>query len=65
MNGEPLGLQILGDRRVDQPAAAIAEDLEAEGFAVHVVGEHLLQVCVTDLNAARTDELVAAFEEVI
>jgi glycine dehydrogenase subunit 1 len=51
--------------RVDQPAAAIAEDLEAEGFAVHVVGEHLLQVCVTDLNAGRTDDLVAAFEEVI
>ncbi|MFC7185535.1 aminomethyl-transferring glycine dehydrogenase subunit GcvPA [Halorubrum yunnanense] len=51
--------------RVDQPAAPIGEDLEAEGFAVHVVGEHLLQVCVTDLNADRTDELVAAFDEVI
>ncbi|WP_435075338.1 aminomethyl-transferring glycine dehydrogenase subunit GcvPA [Halorubrum sp. HHNYT27] len=51
--------------RVDQPAEAIAEDLEAAGFAVHVVGEHLLQVCVTDLNAARTDDLVAAFQEVI
>ncbi|MFO8115484.1 MAG: aminomethyl-transferring glycine dehydrogenase subunit GcvPA [Halorubrum sp.] len=51
--------------RVDQPAAAIAEDLEGAGFAVHVVGEHLLQVCVTDLNAGRTDDLVAAFEEVV
>jgi len=51
--------------RVDQPAAAIAADLEAEGFAVHTIGEHLLQVCVTDLNAGRTDGLVAAFEEVI
>ena len=51
--------------RVDQPAAAIAGDLEAEGFAVHAIGEHLLQVCVTDLNAGRTDGLVAAFEEVI
>ena len=51
--------------RVDQPAAAIAADLEAEGFAVHAIGEHLLQVCVTDLNAERTDGLVAAFEEVI
>ncbi|MFC7325553.1 aminomethyl-transferring glycine dehydrogenase subunit GcvPA [Halorubrum rutilum] len=51
--------------RVDQPAAAIAADLETEGFAVHVVGEHLLQVCVTDLNAGRADDLVAAFEEVI
>ncbi|TKX81530.1 aminomethyl-transferring glycine dehydrogenase subunit GcvPA [Halorubrum sp. SD626R] len=51
--------------RVDQPAAAVAEDLEAEGFAVHVIGEHRLQVCVTDLNAGRADDLVAAFEEVI
>jgi len=50
---------------VDQPAAAIAGDLEAEGFAVHAIDEHLLQVCVTDLNAGRTDGLVAAFEEVI
>jgi len=51
--------------RVDQPAAPIAEDLAEMGFAVHVVGDHLLQVCVTDLNAERTDDLVAAFEEVI
>ncbi len=51
--------------RVDQPAAAIAADLETEGFAVHVIGDHLLQVCVTDLNADRADDLVAAFEEVI
>jgi glycine dehydrogenase subunit 1 len=51
--------------RVDQPAAAIAGDLESEGFAVHAIDEHLLQVCVTDLNAGRTDDLVAAFEEVI
>jgi len=51
--------------RVDQPAAAIAEDLETAGFAVHAIDEHLLQVCVTDLNAGRTDSLVAAFEEVI
>jgi glycine dehydrogenase subunit 1 len=49
----------------DQPAAAIAADLEAEGFAVHVVGEHRLQVCVTDLNRDRADDLVAAFEEVL
>ena len=41
------------------------EDLEAEGFAVHAIDEHLLQVCVTDLNAGRTDGLVAAFEGVL
>ncbi|MFC6753141.1 glycine dehydrogenase, partial [Halorubrum tibetense] len=51
--------------RTDQPAAAVAGDLADEGFAVHVVGEHLIQVCVTDLNADRADGLVAAFEEVI
>ncbi|MWV64237.1 aminomethyl-transferring glycine dehydrogenase subunit GcvPA [Halorubrum sp. JWXQ-INN 858] len=51
--------------RTDQPAAAIAGDLEAEGFAVHVIGEHLIEVCVTDLNADRTDALVEAFEEVL
>ncbi|MFB6271164.1 MAG: aminomethyl-transferring glycine dehydrogenase subunit GcvPA, partial [Halobacterium sp.] len=34
----------------DQPAPAIASDLEAEGFAVHAVDDHRLQVCVTDAN---------------
>ncbi|MFC5136490.1 MULTISPECIES: aminomethyl-transferring glycine dehydrogenase subunit GcvPA [Haloferacaceae] len=51
--------------RTDQPAAAVADDLEETGFLVHVVGEHLLQVCVTDHNAGRADDLVAAFGEVI
>lgn len=51
--------------RTDQPAAAVAGDLADEGFLVHVVGEHLLQVCVTDRNAGRVDDLVTAFEEVI
>jgi glycine dehydrogenase subunit 1 len=49
--------------RTDQPAQAVADDLVAEGFAVHVIGDHLLQVCITDVNAAQADELVAAFEE--
>ena len=48
----------------DQPAAPVAGDLAGKGFAVHVVGEHRLQVCVTDANEAKVDELVAAFEEV-
>jgi len=51
--------------RTDQPARAIAGDLESDGFAVHVVDDHRLQVCVTDVNAARTDALVDAFEEAI
>ncbi|WP_115863043.1 aminomethyl-transferring glycine dehydrogenase subunit GcvPA [Halorussus litoreus] len=48
----------------DQPAAAVARDLETEGFAVHAVGEHEIQVCVTDANRHAADELVAAVEEV-
>jgi glycine dehydrogenase subunit 1 len=48
----------------DQPAPAIASDLEAEGFAVHVLDEYRLQICVTDVNADAADDLVAAFEEV-
>ncbi|UPV74749.1 aminomethyl-transferring glycine dehydrogenase subunit GcvPA [Halorussus limi] len=48
----------------DQPANAVVEDLEAEGFAVHAVGEHEVQVCITDANEHAADRLVAAFEEV-
>jgi len=48
----------------DQPATAVADDLETEGFAVHAVGEHRVQVCVTDTNEHAADGLVAAFEEV-
>ncbi|WP_137285133.1 aminomethyl-transferring glycine dehydrogenase subunit GcvPA [Halorussus salinisoli] len=48
----------------DQPTRAVAADLEAEGFAVHAVGEHEVQVCITDSNVHAADELVAAFEEV-
>ncbi|MGB9987650.1 aminomethyl-transferring glycine dehydrogenase subunit GcvPA [Salarchaeum japonicum] len=48
----------------DQPAPAVADDLEAEGFAVHAVGDHELQVCVTDANEPEIPDLIAAFEEV-
>jgi glycine dehydrogenase subunit 1 len=48
----------------DQPARAVASDLEAEGFAVHAAGEHEVQVCITDANEHAADELVTAFEEV-
>jgi len=50
--------------RTDQPAPAIVADLEAEGFAVHAVDDHTVQVCVTDANEHSTDALVAAFAEV-
>ncbi|MFC6835499.1 aminomethyl-transferring glycine dehydrogenase subunit GcvPA [Halomarina ordinaria] len=48
----------------DQPAAAVAADLEAEGFAVHVVDEHHVQLCTTETNAAKRDALVEALEVV-
>jgi glycine dehydrogenase subunit 1 len=48
----------------DQPAEAVAADLESEGFAIHVVGDHRVQICVTETNRAHADALVAAFEEV-
>ncbi|WP_126661359.1 aminomethyl-transferring glycine dehydrogenase subunit GcvPA [Haloterrigena salifodinae] len=51
--------------RVDQPAPAIASDLEKRGFAVHVVDEHELQVCVAGVPDERIDPFVAAFREVI
>lgn len=50
--------------RTDRPAPAVARDLEADGFAVHAVGDHELQVCVTDANRHAADDLVAAVEEV-
>jgi glycine dehydrogenase subunit 1 len=48
----------------DHPARAVAGDLEAEGFAVHAVGDHEVQVCITDANQHATDDLVAAFKKV-
>jgi glycine dehydrogenase subunit 1 len=51
--------------RTDQPAQAIADELVDEGFAVHAVDEHLLQVCITDTNADSADRLVEAVEEVV
>ena len=49
----------------DQPAEAVASEIEASGFAVHTVGEHRIQVCVTETNERHTDALVAAFEEAV
>jgi glycine dehydrogenase subunit 1 len=50
--------------RTDQPARAIVDDLEAKGFAVHAVGEHEVQVCVTETNEGAVEDLVTAFREV-
>jgi glycine dehydrogenase subunit 1 len=46
----------------DAPSAAAA--LREHGFAVHTLDDTRLQVCVTETNEAKTDDLVAAFTEV-
>jgi glycine dehydrogenase subunit 1 len=48
--------------RTDQPAPAIAGNLAEEGLLVHAVGEHELQVCVTETNEDEIGDLVAAME---
>ncbi|MFD1514966.1 aminomethyl-transferring glycine dehydrogenase subunit GcvPA [Halomarina rubra] len=47
----------------DQPAAAVAADLADEGFAVHVVGEHRIQICTTERTDGQRDALVEALED--
>ncbi len=49
---------------VDQPAPAVASDLAEEGYAVHAVDDHRIQVCVTETNAHAVDGLVDALGEV-
>jgi len=51
--------------RVERDARAVREELYAEGFAVHALNADELQVCVTETNADATDDLVAAFREVM
>jgi glycine dehydrogenase subunit 1 len=48
----------------DQPAPPIVADLEERGFAVHEVGDHEVQVCVTDVNEHAVGEFVTLFSEV-
>jgi glycine dehydrogenase subunit 1 len=50
--------------RTDRPAAALRDALENHGFAVHVIDDHLVQVCVTETNTEQVDELIEAFEVV-
>jgi len=47
-----------------RPAADVRDALDARGVAVHAVSEHEIQVCVTETNVERTDELVAKLAEV-
>jgi len=48
----------------DQPAPAVAGDLAQEGYAVHAVDDHLLQIAVTETTAEEVDGLVAALRGV-
>jgi len=48
----------------DQPARAVVEDLMAEGYAVHAIDEHLIQVAATAVTAEAEDGLVGAVREV-
>ena len=48
---------------VDQPAPAVTADLAAAGYAVHTLGEHHIQICVTETNERHVDGFVAAMEE--
>jgi glycine dehydrogenase subunit 1 len=50
--------------RTDRPASDVRQELEDEGFAVHAIDDHLIQVCVTETNAGQVDELAAAVEVV-
>ena len=49
--------------RTDQPASAVAGDLETAGYAVHVVGDHQIQLCTTETNEGSIDGFVEALRE--
>ncbi|NHN41127.1 aminomethyl-transferring glycine dehydrogenase subunit GcvPA [Halorubellus sp. JP-L1] len=48
----------------DQPAPAVVDDLADEGFAVHAIGEHHVQICTTGTTDAERDDFVDALAEV-
>jgi len=48
----------------DQPAAAVRADLADEGYAVHAVGDHQIQICATETTEHAVDDFVAALREV-
>jgi len=50
--------------RTDQPAQAVVDDLADAGYAVHAIGEHLIQVCVSEVTADAEDGFVEAVAEV-
>ena len=51
--------------RTDQPAPAIVSDLTDGGFVAHAIGDHLLQLCVTETNAEYMNGFVDRLEVVL
>ncbi|WIV66887.1 aminomethyl-transferring glycine dehydrogenase subunit GcvPA [Natrialbaceae archaeon AArc-T1-2] len=51
--------------RVDRSARAVADDLEDRGYAIHVVDDHEIQVCVAGAGDDELDGFVAALSEVM
>ncbi|MFP4625312.1 MAG: aminomethyl-transferring glycine dehydrogenase subunit GcvPA [Natronomonas sp.] len=49
----------------DQPAGAVAADLEDAGYAIHLVDDHTVQLCVTETTANEVDGFVKAFREAV
>jgi glycine dehydrogenase subunit 1 len=50
--------------RTDQPAKVVVVDLACEGYGVHAVGQHLIQVATSEVTAEAEDGFVAAPREV-
>ena len=48
----------------DQPAEAIRADLADEGYAVHAVGDHEIQICATETIERAVDDFVDTLAEV-
>ncbi|MFB6254075.1 MAG: aminomethyl-transferring glycine dehydrogenase subunit GcvPA [Halobacteriaceae archaeon] len=51
--------------QVEQPAQEVVSTLLESGFAVHQVGEHEIQICITDVTEQHIDEFVSSLEEVV
>lgn len=49
--------------RTEKPAADIAQSLESAGFAVHVIDDHLIQICVTETTESEIDAFLGALAE--
>ncbi|MDZ7730219.1 MAG: hypothetical protein U5K37_03635 [Natrialbaceae archaeon] len=51
--------------QVDRSAPAVAEELAARGYAVHVLGQQELQICVSGVSDEELEGFTEAFQEVL